>query len=78
MLGGYYSYSFAGTIDGKKMDFDDQFNRIDYGINVGITMEIMGIQAGFVVKRGLPNILKHGEDGDQRNTEGFFTMGIRF
>lgn len=78
VFGGYYNYSFAGKIDGRKMNFDDQFNRIDYGINYGITFEVLGIQTGFLVKHGLTNILKHNAIGDIKNTAGYITLGFRF
>jgi hypothetical protein len=78
VFGGYYSHSFAGRIDGKKIDFNNQYNSNDYGLNYGISFEVVGIQVGFLAKQGLTNILKQGADGDIRNTALYMTLGFRF
>jgi hypothetical protein len=37
-FGGYYSYRFNGSQGGKPIDFDNTFNRGDFGLNFGLSM----------------------------------------
>jgi hypothetical protein len=47
-LGGYYSYAFAGQENGTPLDFADEYNDTDYGMVIGVGMEIMHVRVGFV------------------------------
>jgi len=47
-LGGYYSYAFAGQEYGTPLDFVNEYNDTDYGMVIGVGMEIMHVRVGFV------------------------------
>jgi hypothetical protein len=47
-LGGYYSYAFAGRENGNPLDFVNEYNDRDYGMVIGVGMEIMKARIGFV------------------------------
>jgi len=53
LIGGYYSYNFAGKAGSKKIDFTNNFKRDDYGINWGFGFDVKKIQLGFLAKYGL-------------------------
>ncbi len=78
VLGGYHSYTFAGNVGGKSIDFDNHINRSDYGLSYGISLEAMGYQFGCIVKRGLTDILNSNTPGNVRNTAAYLTFGYRF
>jgi len=78
MFGGYHSYTFAGYVDGKKIDFDNQINRTDYGLTYGISIEVMNYQFGVITKHGLVDILNTNVSGNIRNSATYLTLGYRF
>ena len=75
-LGGYASYTFAGYVAGKTMDFSDDFKRNDYGISYGLSVDYFGYQYGIFAKHGLANI--HRQQVDIRNAAVYVTFGYRF
>lgn len=75
-LGGYGSYTFTGKVDGKAVDFTNDYRRNDYGISYGLSAEYFGYQYGVFAKHGLANI--HRQPFDSRNTAVYFTFGFRF
>ncbi len=77
-FGGYHSYAFAGKVGAKKVDFDNQINRTDYGINFGISMEVMQFQLGFTVKQGITDLLNSKVPGNIRTRAGFLSLGYKF
>jgi len=78
VLGGYHTYTFAGRVGGKNIDFDNQLNRTDYGLNYGILFDGMGYQFGFITKYGLTNVLPSGTAGNIRNMSVMMSFGRRF
>ena len=77
-FGGYHSYAFAGKVGAKKVDFDNQINRTDYGINYGISMEVMRFQLGVTVKQGITDLLNSKVPGNIRTRAGFLSLGYKF
>ena len=78
VMGGYHSYAFAGNVGSKKVDFENQINRTDYGISYGISMEVMSFMVGFTVKQGLTDVLNSKLSGNIRNKASFFSLGYKF
>jgi aminopeptidase YwaD len=80
-LGGFVNYSFAGSVDNKQIDWaKKEYNRIDYGIQAGVGLEIFNIVISFSSKQGLNNFYKKGVDGFGKATNiGFkFSLGYYF
>ena len=76
MAGGYYSYHFAGTIDGNDIDFDNTYETEDYGISFGLGFQVRKMQMGFYSKYGLADISQ--TTGDIRSNSSYFSLGLRF
>ena len=80
-FGGYYNYSFYGTIGGNKIDWDKQnFNKKDYGIQGGFGLEVFNLQICFNAKTGLSNFFKGNIPGFgiARNATSTFSVGYYF
>ncbi len=78
LLGGYYSYHFAGKAGGKSIDFDEMFRRDEAGVNYGVGFQFMKIQLGLYGKSGLSNLMQHSADGKLYNRSGYLSLGYCF
>lgn len=78
LVGGYYSYNFSGTVDGKSINFDKQFEHNEYGINYGFGFHVMKFQAGVYGKRGLTNLYQNNSSGEIYNKGSYFSLGYWF
>lgn len=77
-LGGYYSYHFAGNIAGTAIDFDNSYNRNEFGITIGVGMEVMGmVQLGLYFQKGLSD-LNQLPDNRIMQESIYFQMGFIF
>ncbi len=78
LAGGYYSYHFAGNIEGNDIDFDREYNHQGFGLAFGSGMEVMKVRIGFLYKTGLGSLLQD-ETAGKIKTEGyFFSFAIMF
>lgn len=77
-LGLYYSYNFAGTVGGKKMDFVNDFDRNESGIVCSLGLELMSVIVGVTSRYGLSNLSKSDEYDQFSNRGIYFTMGYIF
>lgn len=78
MAGGYYSYHFGGKVGDAAIDFQDLYERQEFGISYGLGMEVMNVQLGFMFTRGLNSTLQDAASG-KVTSEGFsVTMGFIF
>jgi aminopeptidase YwaD len=55
ITGGYLRQTFAGNMGGEDLDFDQHPSR-EWGINLGLGMQVMRVQAAFVWRRGFTDI----------------------
>ncbi len=77
-LGGYYSYHFAGNIAGTAIDFDNSYNRNEFGITIGVGMEVMEmVQLGFYFQLGLSD-LNQLSDNRIMQESIYFQLGFIF
>ncbi len=77
-VGAYYSYHFAGTVGGKKMDFENDFDRDETGLVYGIGLEVMSVVVGVDFRYGLTELAKGAGYNEFRNRGTFFTLGYFF
>ena len=57
-LGGYYSYHIGGKVGDSSIDYQESYNPHGFGLTYGIGFEVMQMQVGLVVERGLNSILQ--------------------
>ena len=77
-LGGYYSYHFAGNISGTPIDFDNSFNRNEFGITIGAGVEVMEkVQLGIYYQNGLSDLNQLPDDRIMQESI-YFQMGFLF
>lgn len=77
-FGAYYSYNFAGTVGGKRMDFENDFDRNETGIVYGLGLEVMSVVVSVNSRYGLSNLSKNDEYGEFKNRGTYFTLGYIF
>jgi len=77
-FGGYYCYHFGGNIDGAPIDFDNDFNKQEYGLTFGLGFEVMKkVQAGIYFQKGLSDLNQVA--GDRISHENiYFKLGFLF
>lgn len=73
--GPYYSYRFAGTLGGGKMDFDNEFRRDEYGVQYGFGFDIMRVQILFGASSSFRSL---GRDDKIMQKSAMFSLGYRF
>lgn len=74
-VGPYYSYRFAGKVDGKNMDFDNNYYNENLGIQYGFGLELMKVQLQFTSSFSLES-LSRSADVMQRNA--IISLGFQF
>jgi hypothetical protein len=77
LAGGYYSYNFAGKIGKEDIDFDN-FETEEYGLNIGICIQVQKIQMGYYQKIGLSDVAKNNTAGEILGRSSYFTFGLLF
>jgi len=78
LLGAYYSYHFGGSISGEPMDFGGAYQDMEWGLNVGLGIQVMDrVQTGIYFQRGLSN-LSSSEDNRVRQEAVYFQLGYLF
>jgi hypothetical protein len=68
-LGGYYSYAFAGQEYGTPLDFVNKYNDTDYGMVIGMGMEIMHVRVGFVYQNSFVDFTKFDQGSSVFNQD---------
>ncbi len=77
-FGGYYSYHFGGSIAGTPIDFDNNFNNQEYGLNFGIGFEVMKmVQVGIYFQKGISD-LNQLPDNRIAHENVYFKLGYLF
>lgn len=77
-VGGYYSYNFSGSVNGKSLDFDNTYERIETGLVYGIGAEVMSLSFGITFRHGLSNLMKDKSIDEFSNRATYFTIGYVF
>lgn len=77
-IGGYYAYNFAGNIGGTAIDFDNGWERNEFGISFGVGMEVMEmVQMGVYFQKGLSDL--HQQPDNRIVQESlYFQIGFMF
>ncbi len=78
IAGGYYSYFLQGKIGGTKVDFTSTYMDHEYGFTTGFGMEVMNVQYGMYITRGLSGIMQDPAEGKIVNRTISFMMGWTF
>ncbi|MCK5135724.1 MAG: M28 family peptidase [Bacteroidales bacterium] len=77
-LGGYYSYHFGGKLGDDKIDFQDAFNVHEFGITYGFGFEIMNVQWGVYMQKGLSELLQDPARTAMTHKNVYFMLGFIF
>jgi hypothetical protein len=77
-IGGYYSYHFGGKLGDSKIDYQDTYNPNEYGISFGFGVEVMNMQWGIYLQRGLSGILQAQGAGRIMHENVYFMLGYIF
>lgn len=75
--GVYYRYNFAGKIADDQTNFDEDFQRQEWGMNLGFGIDIMKVRIAYTWRRGLTQI-KQSPDEKVFFKGNYFTLGLRF
>ena len=78
-FGGYYSYCFNGT-QGNRIDFENTFNRNEFGYTFEFGMHLKPFKIAFTRRSALTNFTKHpnSDNAHIRNRTSYFTLGYIF
>jgi len=77
-VGGYYSYHFGGRVGSSKIDFQNTYNNQEFGITYGFGMEVMNVQWGMYIQRGLSSLLLDQQVPGITHRNICFTLGYMF
>lgn len=74
LAGGYYRNNFAGSENGKSVDFSAKYSKSETGICFGAGVQVMKYQMGFYQKYGFNNVLQNDADGEILNKTTYFSV----
>lgn len=77
-LGGYYSYHFGGNLGNEPIDFQDIYTPHEYGISYGIGFELMNVQWGLYLQKGLSGLLRDQAGSEMMHENVYFMLGYIF
>lgn len=75
--GGFFKYNFSGRSAGKSIDYENEFEKTEWGYNFGSGFEIYQVQIGFTARRGLTDITR-SESVTIFGNSNYFTLGYKF
>ncbi len=75
--GFYFRHSFAGKNGGNDLDFDKMYNDQEWGLNLGLGMDIMKWQVKFTGQRSLTNLVQNSEN-EIIPMGWYFSFGYKF
>ncbi len=75
--GPYYRLTFAGTIAGEALDFDNDFNIDEWGYTIGVGLSVFRVYMGYTSRRAVTNLLQNDEM-KILDSNGYFSIGYRF
>jgi hypothetical protein len=78
VFGGYYTHRFNGTMGGEAMDFENTFNREEWGLTWGLGFHLRPFRTrvGFTNRSSLTNLMqsRNADNASLRNRTNYFTM----
>ncbi len=79
-FGGYYSYRLNGKQGAEIMDFENTFNRNEFGLTYGVGLVVRPFKIGFTNRTALTNFTKFPNDVNAhiKNRANYFTIGFVF
>ncbi len=77
-VGGYYCYHFGGKVGNVKIDFQDEYANQEYGIVYGFGLEIMNVQMGLNIQRGLSGLNRDPDASGMSQESIYFGLGFTF
>jgi len=79
-IGPYYDYKLKGQQGGAQIDFENDYNREEFGINVGCEMWIGKIRLGFTSRSAFTDFsrTKNNDGAHLRYRTSFATLGFKF
>jgi len=77
LAGGYYSYHVYGKIGNESIDFNSEFNKEDYGLNLGFGFEIYKARFSCTFRNSWTSLIQDPEDGNVNRSNFRFKMGWR-
>lgn len=75
--GVYYRYNFAGKIANDQTNFDEDFQRQEWGMNLGFGIDIMKVRIAYTWRRGTTQITRSPDD-EVFFKGNYFSLGVRF
>ncbi|MBW6477784.1 MAG: M28 family peptidase [Bacteroidales bacterium] len=75
--GPYYRHTFAGERAGTTLDFENDFNRDEWGYTIGVGLNIFRVYMGYTSRRAVTDLLKSDEI-KILDSNGYFSIGYRF
>jgi len=77
-IGGYYCYHFGGKMGDIKIDFQDEYANQEYGMGYGFGLEVMNVQMGLNIRRGLSGLNRDSDATGMRQESIYFNLGFTF
>ena len=79
-VGPYYNYKFDGKQNGKPLDFDNDYKREEFGINICLEMRLSNMRIGYTNRSALTDFSKQKNlyNAHLRNRSSFFTLSYTF
>jgi hypothetical protein len=79
-LGGFYSHRFGGTQNDEALNFENQFNRDEFGITAGFGLRIGPVRLGYTNRTALTNFTQEPNDvgAHIQNRTNYFTLMFVF
>jgi hypothetical protein len=79
-FGGYYTYRFDGKQGSEKIDFQNTFNREEFGLTYGFGMYLKPFKISFTNRTALTNFTQQANDANAhiRNRTNYFTLTYIF
>jgi len=78
LTGAYYSWLLSGQLNGSQTMFNNTFDDVDYGANLGIIMEFWKASIGLNIRYSLSDCYDSSINGDLSHSTVYFTMGWNF
>ena len=77
LAGGYFKYSLNGKNGGNKLDFENEYNRKEWGMDLGLGMDVMNFLVNLTWRQSLTD-LSSDNTIDINSSAWFFSVGYKF
>ncbi len=78
--GGYYTYRFGGKQGSEPIDFQNTFNRTEFGLTYGFGFWVRPFKIGFTNRRAMTDFtqIPNADDAHIRNRTNYLTISLMF